>query len=376
MNFGTLTGTGTVDVKINAVAKEDYMGSNNVDTNVGTPQVNWTHTHTVTKDGTTTSTTTSYKANFAEEPSVNVPVLNMKATGGSDSGRVGTSFNLKDYAKFDSGELLNGRYDRLNGTVTLSWVEVAEDGTEIEVADDPSYKPSTYTVVNGAIQGTLELPSCTVKSDEVGTRNFKLKVIYAPEDATNGMIPVTGKEVSAKVDLTWTDKMALSVLKVDSEDQAPLAGVGFELRSDDGDGKYDSETDQYADVYSDAACTEKIAGSVFTADTGKILFYGMSSGTYWLKETSTVAGYQISGDAIKLRVTTEGNVYVTDKDGAEAEVAVENGVAHITIENQKSPDLPLAGMLGIGLLALAGCACVAAGLALSIKNRRTKGDIS
>lgn len=367
VNFGTLTGTGTVDVKINAVAKQDYMGSNNVDTNVGTPNVVWTHTNS--------GKTTSYEAKFVEEPSVNVPVLDMAATGGSDSGRVGTSFDLKDYAKFDSGELLNGKYDQLNGTLKLSWVEIDADGTEIEVADDPSYTPTTYTVENGSIQGTLELPSCSVKSDAVGTRNFKLKVSYEPEKATNGMVPVTGKEVSANVRLTWTDSMALSVLKVDADDQAPLAGVGFELRADNGDGVYNPDTDALADVYSDAACTQKITGSVLTTDDGKVLFYGMGSGTYWLKETSTVAGYQINGEAVKLRVD-DGKVYVTGEGGIEAEATVKNDVAYITIENQKNPGLPLAGMLGIGFIALAGCACIAACLALSIRNRRMKGGVS
>ncbi len=370
VNFGTLTGTGTVDVKINAVAKQDYMGSNNVDTNVGTPKVSWEHTHTVSK------VTTPYGLDFAEQPSVNVPVLDMTATGGSDSGRIGTAFNLKDYAKFDSGELLNGRYDQLNGTVSLSWVEVDASGNEIPVADDPSYAPATYTVVNGAIQGTLELPSCTVKSDEIGTRTFKLKVTYVPEEAKNVMLPVTGKEVSANVDLTWTDKMALSVLKVDADDQnTTLTGVGFELRSDNGDGKYDPATDQYADVYSDAACTQKITGSVFTDNDGKTLFYGMASGTYWLKESSTIAGYQINDDAVKLRVE-DGKVYVSSASGEEAEATVEDGTAYITIADKKIPELPIAGMVGYGLLALVGCVCVAAGLAYGIRNRRMKGGIS
>lgn len=200
VNFGTLTGTGTVDVKIDAVAKQDYLGSNNVDTNVGTPKVAWSHTNTVSKE------VTSYEADFTERPSVNVPVLDMKATGGSGSGRVGASFNLKDYAKFDSGELLDGRYDQLNGALTLSWVEVTEGGAEVEVADDPLYSPVTYTVVDGAIQGVYELPSCTVKSDNAGTRTFKLKVAYVPEDAASGTVPATGKSAFADIELSWTDK--------------------------------------------------------------------------------------------------------------------------------------------------------------------------
>lgn len=369
VNFGTLVGTGNVDVKIDAVAKQDYMGSNNVNTNIGTPQVNWTHTFSKTQD------TKSYKADFKDSPSVNVPVLNMQTTGGSDSGRVGTAFNLKDYAKFDSGELLNGRYDQLNGTLKLSWVEVASDGSEIEITDDASYAPVTYSVVNGVAQGAIELPSCTVSSDAVGTRNFKLKVFYEPEDATNGMKPVTGKAVEAKVELTWTDRMALSVLKVDADGQDPLAGVGFELRLDNGDGIYNPDNDTLADVYEDAACTQKITGSVLTSDTGKALFYGMSSGTYWLKETTTTAGYQINSTAFKLRVDGD-RVYVTGESGAEAEATVTNDVAYITIENQKNPNLPLAGMAGIGLLALLGGAFAASGLALSIRNRRMKGGIS
>lgn len=367
VNFGTLVGTGNIDVKIDAVAKQDYMGSNNVKTNVGTPQVNWSHTFSTSQE------TKSFTANFAEDPSVNVPVLNMEATGGSDSGRVGTAFDLKDYAKFDSGELLNGKYDQLNGTLKLSWVEVAADGTETEVADDSSYAPMTYTVVDGAIQGTLELPSCTVKSDAVGTRNFKLKVSYEPEDATNGMVPVTGKSVDANVDLTWTDKMALSVLKVDADDKEPLAGVGFELRLDNGDDVYDPDTDALAEVYSNAACTEKITGPVLTTDSGKAHFYGMRPGIYWLKESSTIAGYRINGDAVRLRVEADGTVFVTGASGAEAPATVKNDVAYITIQNEKIPEIPSAGSSGRPLMQL--LSVVAFALAALLGARRLRDTV-
>lgn len=367
VNFGTLVGTGDIDVKIDVVAKQDYVGSNNVMTNVGTPEVVWTHTNEDTLE------TTGYRKSSNHKPSVNVPVMNMEATGGEDSGRVGTAFDLKDYATFDSAEFFDGRYDQLNGTLKLSWVEVDSNGNEIDVTDDASYAPVTYDVVDGVAQGTIELPSCTVRSDDVGTRNFKLKVTYEPEDATNDLKPVTGKTVYADVKLTWTDKMALSILKVDADNKEPLAGVGFELRLDDGDGKYDKDKDALAEVYSDAACTQKIAGPVLSSDTGKALFYGLRPGIYWLKESSTIAGYQINGDALKIRVDANGHVYVPSADGLNwAGATVKNDVAYITIQNQRIPEIPSAGSSGRPVMQLLSFAAFA--LATFIGAKRLKNS--
>ncbi len=365
-NFGTLTGTGAVDVKIDAVAKADYFGSNNVKTNSGTPQISWSHTK---KEAGKPGVATSYRKNFDEDPSVNVPLLQLSAGGGNDAGRVGTSFDLKDHASFDGGHLLDGTYDQLNGTLTLSWVEVDANGNEVAITDDASYKPVTYDVVKGSITGALELPSCTVKSDEAGTRNFKLKVTYTPENATNQMIPVSGRETSAPVELEWTDAMGLSILKVDADDQTPLSGVSFELRRDDGDDAFDETKDPLADVFLDSDCTQAAGGSISTGSNGKVLFYGLRPGTYWIKETGTIAGYQILGDALKLHLADDGKVYLTGSSGQAAEVTVTDNTAVISVANKKIPGIPSSGSSGRLLMQFVGVAVLIAAMVLVVKSR-------
>lgn len=365
-NFGTLTGTGTVDVKIDAVAKTDYFGSNNVKTNSGTPQIDWSHTK---KEAGNPGVTTSYQKSFEEDPSVNVPLLQLSAQGGSDAGRVGTSFDLKDHASLDGGNLLNGTYDQLNGTLTLSWVEVDANGNEAAITDDASYGPVTYNVVKGSVEGTLELPSCTVKSDEAGTRNFKLKVTYTPENATNQLIPVSGRETSAPVKLEWTDTMGLSILKVDADDQTPLSGVSFELRRDDGDDVFDETKDALANAFLDSDCTQAAGGSVSTGSNGKALFYGLRPGTYWIKETRTIAGYQILGDALKLHLADDGKVYLTGSSGQAAEVTVTDNTAVVSVANKKIPGIPSSGSSGRLLMQFAGVAVLVAAMVLVARNR-------
>ncbi|WP_283171547.1 prealbumin-like fold domain-containing protein [Curtanaerobium respiraculi] len=331
-DFGRLTGTGAADVRIDVRAKEDYLGSNNVLTNEGTPSINWSHTNTQTQ------ATRDFRADFTQEPSANVPLLPMSATGRSNSGRVGTTFDLADHATFDSFDLFNGAYDQLNGTLTISWVEIDTDGNEVTIPDDPSYASSTYTVVDGMISGSFKLPSCSVVSDVEATRNFRLKVEYQPEDATNGMIPVSGRTVNADVTLSWINELALSILKVDADDKTPLPGVGFALYADDGDGKFDAGKDPSADVFKDAALTEKLTGDIITDASGKAAFFGLKPGTYWIQETSTVAGYHILDGALRLRIADDGRAYLTQTGGQEAEVTVEDEIlAKITIENRKIP---------------------------------------
>lgn len=371
-NFGTLKGTGTVDVVIDAVAKADYFGSNNVKTNTGVPKVSWSHTK---KEMGKPDVKKDYDKDFKEEPSVNVLVLEMVATGGKDSGRVGTSFNLKEHAAFDSGELLDGRYDQLNGKLTLSWVEVDADGSEVPVADDPAYSPVSYDVVNGSVVGSLELPSCTVNSGDAVTRNFRLKISYDPEDAVNGLVPVGGKNTFASVEITWSNTLGLSVLKVDADDKSPLSGVSFELRADDGDGAFDPASDQLASVWSDQALTQVITGSITTGNDGKANFYGLRPGVYWVKETSVAAGYQIGDGVLKLRIGEDGHAYLTGANGQEAEVNVTDNVASITIENKKVPSIPGAGSVGRLALQALSFAMVFVAVILAAGSRRSRlGD--
>lgn len=352
-NYGTLRGTGTVDLKINVKAKADYLGSNNVLTNVGTPSIDFSHT----KSGT--STTKEYHEDFTDKPQVNVPLLDIVATGGQDTDVVNKTFDLKDYAEASVKAALTS-YKQTNGTVQFDWVEVDENGNEI--GSDISYAPTTCTITNGMLSGDYALPSCLVTSGTPTTRHFVLKATLTPSEATNGLKPVSGKTVTAPVDLTWTNNVfSLEITKRDADDQSKLlSGVEFELHRDDGDGSYSESSDA-------------LEGTPASTVSGVASFANLTPGTYWIVETKTTSGYSLLQSPLKLRITNDA-AYLTSTDGStEAPCTVTNHVIKIAIDNHKVGPLPLTGSTRSMLPVIAGIASLAFCAALLHASRRRSG---
>lgn len=352
-NYGTLKGTGTVDLKINVKAKADYLGSNNVLTNVGTPSIDFSHTKS------STSATTEYHEDFTDKPQVNVPLLDIEATGGQDTDVVNTTFDLKDYAEASVKAALTS-YEQTNGTVQFDWVEVDENGNEI--SSDISYTPTTCTITNGVLSGDYALPSCQVTSGTPTTRHFVLKATLTPTEATNGLKPVSGKTVTAPVDLTWTNNVfSLEITKRDADNQTTLlSGVEFELRKDDEDGTYSEESDA-------------LEGTPASTVDGVVSFANLTPGTYWIVETKTASGYSMLQSPLKLRITNDA-AYLTSTDGStEAPCTVTDHVIKIAIDNHKVGPLPLTGSTRSMLPVIAGIASLAFCAALLHASRRRSG---
>ncbi len=366
-DYGECTGAGTVNLKIAIEARDDYIGGNNVLTNVDVPTLSFSHTNK------TTGKKTEASKDFTEKPTVNVSLLDLAVTGGSGLHKVGNPFNLADFGEADLTDLLTG-YPQTNGTLKLEWVEVDEQGNPLP-DQTISFTANEYRVDNGTLDGTIELPECEVNSDTPLTRNFQLKVTYTPDPATNGLPDVGTKVVTAPVDLTWTDEamVALQIHKIDASTKASLENVSFGLYDD-------SDCTQLAGVFSDEACSDVISGKGVTTDAeGLAGFYGLEIGkTYYLKETQVHAGYALTDQVWTIKAESESRVTVNGIDASGSTITPASGgdgywLATMTVDNQKNPDLPLAGMLGIGFFVVLGGAFAAAGLTLGMKNRRMKG---
>ena len=367
-DYGECTGTGTINLKINVEAQSDYIGGNNVLTNVGVPEISFDHTNK------TTGEKQEFTKEFTDEPTVNVSLLDLGVTGGEGTHKVGNAFNLQDYAKSDLTDLLTG-YPQTNGTLKIEWVETDDQGNPS--ADQTiSFTPNEYRVTNGSLNGqTIQLPSCEVNSDIVQTRHFQLKVTYTPDPATNGLPDVGTKTATAPVILNWTDEMmvGLQIHKVAESTNTDLENVGFCLYEDEG-------CTTVAGVFTDEALASVLSKEgVKTTSAGLASFYGLEIGkTYYLKEITAHAGYSLSNQVWTVKAESDEQVSVNGIAAQGSKITPAFGgdeyyLATMTVENQKNPDLPLAGMAGIGLLALIGGAFIAAGLALSIRNRRLKG---
>lgn len=171
--FGTVANGKEVHLQIPVQAKDDFIGSNNVLTNQGTPTISYQGRI----DGT------SYTQKFTDTPAVNVPVRFRVDDGETADVEAGKSIDLSDLAKDSSDAHIMtdavknslDKYSQIEGTLTYQWVD--DQGNPVG--------PSTLTVINQDSRTPPELPSYTVNTseDDVGkTDTYKLKVTFTPAE--------------------------------------------------------------------------------------------------------------------------------------------------------------------------------------------------
>lgn len=180
-------------------------------------------------------------------------------------------------------------------------------------------------------------------------------VSYSPADG-NGLITVTN---------TYSTETyyALQITKTnDSEPTKYLNGAGFRLYTDE------SCTTEFAEYYLDAALTQKVPelvdSAVVTDSTGKISFYALVAGEYYIYEFRAPTGYERLSSPLKLTIAEDGTATVTTASGSYEATVSEDNTISITLTNRTlNVDIPFTAgfgaywFIGIGVL-LMGTACV------------------
>lgn len=169
-----IEGRAVVDMKINIKAKNDFVGSNNVKTNSGTPKVSYEHGDD------------SYDEEFEGDPVVNVPIKISIVNGLTKTVHPGDETNLKDLAYTTDekektitkqAETDAQKYTQTNGKLTYVWTD--SDGNEM----------GTYEVKveNGVIVEVPKIPDAmyTASEADIGkTLDFTLTLTFDPDPIT------------------------------------------------------------------------------------------------------------------------------------------------------------------------------------------------
>lgn len=246
--------------------------------------------------------------------------------------------------------------DKINVTVNKKWVvdndndklpvtvqlmrnnaEVADKKAELNsnnnwtcTWDDLPYyvdgKPAHYTVRETWI-GKEGVQNSVSYNDSVDSDGYADYIVTQSTSTSTD-----GKTIT--VNLTnRPDKGQVVVTKLDKETNAPLAGAEFT-------------------VYTDAACTEKVApGITFSSDAnGEIVISNSNlvEGTYYLKETTAPAQYKLSDEVYKLTVKDTNSTLET-LGGKKVTVIYNNKVPPVNITARKvaagtdNPKITLSG---------------------------------
>ena len=177
-------------------------------------------------------------------------------------------------------------------------------------------------------------------------------------------------------DHVWVFTYTMNNTKVDgTNNNAPLAGAGFRLYSDEGcTAEIPVAEDKTKQVY----VVQKIGTTgeemISAAETGGFNIVGLDAGTYYLKETTTPAGYN-TAPVVKVEIAASHSETANGGAGDEATTTItrekDDVAADInTIVNNKGIVLPETGGVGTTIFYIAGAVLVLGAAVLLITKRR------
>lgn len=283
-------------------------------------------------------------------------------------------------------------HDELSAGLTANQasVEVKVDGAKI----DPDKYDVSYDQENG--NNLLTVTFYDLKSSGATvTPNSKIVVTYTakldPAKAKKVVVGGEGNENTVKLiysnnpghdgkgesvpDTVRDYTYALKLVKEDSADSdVKLSGVKFTIQAtgaDEGTGiQYVQEDGSFGDT----------AYEFTTDDKGEISVKGLDAGTYTVKETHTLDGYNTLSD-FTFTITATGldqnegaNALqvTTSKNGSDlvATPSFDSGTVTLTVQNKKGSGLPLTGLNGVTFTWIAGGAVLCIGVAHLIRSRK------
>lgn len=221
---------------------------------------------------------------------------------------------------------------------------VKANGTKTDITSSVTYA-KTGTTDNSF---TLTIDPTVLANDDFYS-NVSVEAVYTATVNTNAVIGGAGNP--NKVDLSYTNSynqtstiegnevkvftFDLTVIKVDANDKTKkLEGAGFTL-------------------YTDNACTSVATNGaeVTTGSDGTATFTGLKAGTYYLKETTAPAGYNINSTVYKVNISDNGTV--TNANG-ETITQVEVGDTPLLTPNTGGMGTMMFTIGGAALIACAG----------------------
>lgn len=283
-------------------------------------------------------------------------------------------------------------HDELSAGLTANQasVEVKVDGAKI----DPDKYAVSYDQENGNNLLTVTFDDLKSSGATV-TPNSKIVVTYTakldPAKAKKVVVGGEGNENTVKLiysnnpghdgkgesvpDTVRDYTYALKLVKEDSADSdVKLSGVKFTIQAtgaDEGTGiQYVQEDGSFGDT----------AYEFTTDDKGEISVKGLDAGTYTVKETHTLGGYNTLSD-FTFTITATGldqnegaNALqvTTSKNGSDlvATPSFDSGTVTLTVQNKKGSGLPLTGLNGVTFTWIAGGAVLCIGVAHLIRSRK------
>lgn len=261
--------------------------------------------------------------------------------------------------------------DDTTNTLTVKFADLKTAAKQAGATlDDSSNVVVTYTAKLNPEKAAKVIVGNTGNDNTV-------KLIYSNNPMSGGR----GESVPDTVrDYTY----ALKLVKEDAADETTkLDGVKFTIQATNPDENEQGDAAGTKYVQADGTLSET-KHEFETKNGGLIEVKGLDAGTYTVKETHTLGGYNTLPDFTFKISTAEGDLAKPEGEGSNKltvsvtkdtsslvkDAAVNDGVVNLTVQNKKGSGLPLTGLNGVTFTWIAGGAVLCIGVAHLIRSRK------
>lgn len=259
---------------------------------------------------------------------------------------------MKDYGVLEKNE----------NVFKLKDIEVTYTGTINENAilrpGDPGYPEDADPLENKAYVGQnnnpYDLDSYEPTDDKEKVYTYAVNVAKVAED---GKTPLDGAQFQLYTDKEGKNPVKFVELKKDAKDKdgnLVKSGVYRKAKEDE------TET------------TINLEVANGEANKGKLALEGLTTGTYYLKETKAPDGYEILKDVIEVKIVDEDEDGIVDNAGDKVDKSANTNIVYKTVVNRKPPIIPVTGGMGTILFSIVGIILVVGGVTLITTYLRRK----
>ena len=300
-----------------------------------------------------------------KKPTVEKKIVEGDQLADKNSANIGDAVNFKTTITAQAGAKKYVLHDTMSGSLTFNDdVVVTYNGNVLNDSDD-------YTVTKPGADGcTFDVTFKDSFLNKLGA-NDKIEVTYSATVNDNAVVkdPMTNKthltygdkNTETNKPETTTKTFGIPVFKYTGSDEA-LAGAKFILSTDP----------QCEDVNQTLKFKKNTAGiyrydakgtaTLESSSTGRIDIEGLKEGTYYLKETKAPDGYNLLKTPVKIRIDSEGKIYVDDSANV--------NTGDVKVKNNSGTLLPSTGGAGTTMIYLVGAVLVlGSGVVLATKRR-------
>lgn len=311
-----------------------------------------------------------------------------------------TVYVPNNVAELDTFEIKDVPEDRITDSTTNADYQVICDGNSLTTEN---YTLNFGSIPAGASNGQGFILTFT-NTGKAAVKGKTIQIVYKAHMNANAVIAGNGNGNTATLtyskstgdgteNYTITDEARVYTYQFqitkrkDSAQGAVVGGVEFNLLY--------STTGNPVEVYQEAVGvyrlwltsdtdTTKKTTTLTTKSDGTILLKGLENGTYYLKETKTIEGYNLLSAPFAIQVnvtettkwtpgrgfTENGKIIVKNYDSTAFDVT--NAMGTSTIINKKGFVLPQTGGMGYLLFCTVGIVLIAGGAALIFGGRKKK----